>query len=113
MKTAQELLKIAAGQFLSSALPDDWRDLDIYTQYQFINKNAWEPFEGMAASEIYEEIENLSYILHKLEGDAYGEGHADGYKEALQDAEEEQAGGSEPISIYDHLSNAFCDAIKK
>lgn len=85
MKTKKELNRIAAGFYLSKELPENWEDLDIDQQHQFINENAWEPFEGMPASEIEEEMTSLWHAFYKIEGDAYGEGYAEGYRASQEE----------------------------
>lgn len=109
-----DYFRIAADFYQCNALPDDYLKMQEDAFYELLAENAWEPFVDWLGSNIEEEIQALSACMEKIARDAY----ARGYKEAMRDAEQEneeheQAGGAEPVSIYDHLSTAFCDAIKK
>lgn len=108
-----DYFRIAAGFYQCRDLPDDYLQMQEETFCSLLERNAWEPFEEWTGESIEEEIQALSAMMEKIARDAYKKGHAEGYDEALQDATEEQSGGREPVSIYEKLSTAYCEAIKK
>jgi len=48
----------ASGFYLSKTLPDNWEKDDEIDE--FVEANAWQPFEGWTASNIWSEIASLA-----------------------------------------------------
>lgn len=53
-------LQLASRHYLSQELPENWDDLGISDQNQYLYDNAWEPFAGIPADELYEQMEDLA-----------------------------------------------------
>lgn len=87
MKTKEELFRIAAGHYLCNELPEDWFGLNIDQQIEFIYENMWEPFinNGLSADDVYDEIENLSIIMGRINVEGYTEGYAKALKTNSKD----------------------------
>lgn len=59
-------LRIASQHFLSDDLPDNWSDLSIKEQDEFLSYYAWEPFQGMEPNTLMEHIEDLASALKRV-----------------------------------------------
>lgn len=60
----------AAGHFLCDYLPDDYKSWDDEELYQFLEDNAWEPFEHWNGRDIDEQISILVDTLEKVAKEA-------------------------------------------
>ena len=57
----------ASGHYLSEELDPDFYDLETQEQFEFLEENAWEPFEDYRGKDIYQWIGQLAYgIQNKL-----------------------------------------------
>ena len=57
----------ASGHYLSEELDPDFFDLETEDQFEFLEENAWEPFENYRGKDIYQWIGQLAYdIQNKL-----------------------------------------------
>ena len=57
----------ASGHYLGEEVDKTFWDLDDDEQLEFLEENAWEPFEGYAGKELYQWINQLAYdIQNKL-----------------------------------------------
>ena len=52
-----KVLQKASGNFLCEDLPDNWEDMEEEEQNNFLEENAWEPFENKNVDEIWSNIE--------------------------------------------------------
>jgi hypothetical protein len=105
--TEKEAINIAAGLFLCEELPLNWGEMNKEEQDAFLEYNAWQPFAGFRADAIYDYILDLAISMLGV----YRRGREDAMQEAAEEVE--QAGGREPVSVYEKLSTAYCEAIKK
>lgn len=60
--TMKNYIQKAAGYYLIKPLPDNWDELNMSEQDQFIQDNLWEPFQiaGWCTYEFWECIEDLA-----------------------------------------------------
>ena len=57
----------ASGFYLGDSLEPDFFDLETQQQFEFLEENAWEPFENYRGKDIYQWIGQLAYeIQNKL-----------------------------------------------
>ena len=57
----------ASGHYLAEEVDKTFWKLDDDEQLEFLEENAWEPFEGYAGKELYQWINQLAYdIQNKL-----------------------------------------------
>ena len=57
----------ASGFYLGEEVDGDFFDLEIEDQFEFLEENAWEPFEDYRGKDIYQYISQLAYeIQNKL-----------------------------------------------
>ncbi len=57
----------ASGHYLSDSLEPGFFDLETQDQFEFLEENAWEPFEDYRGKDIYQWIGQLAYdIQNKL-----------------------------------------------
>ena len=57
----------ASGHYLGDSLEPDFFDLETEDQFEFLEENAWEPFEDYRGKDIYQWIGQLAYdIQNKL-----------------------------------------------
>lgn len=57
------ILQLCSGNFLCDTLPDEWEDMSEEDQDSFIVENAWQPFEGWPANEVFEIINNAAFTM--------------------------------------------------
>jgi hypothetical protein len=55
----------AASQFLYDDLPDNYRDWSPDKFFNFLEKNAWEPFENWDGAALWAHIEDLAVSMRK------------------------------------------------
>lgn len=108
-KTRMRLFQAASSHFLQIEVDDYWEDLSEEEQDRFLEAHAWKQPERYPAEDLREFIDRVYQDLF----DAYVQGYIAAKGDPEAEAEEEQAGGREPVSMYDHLSTAYCEAIKK
>ena len=53
----------ASGHYLGEEVDKTFWDLDDDEQLEFLEENAWEPFEGYAGKELYEWINQLAWDI--------------------------------------------------
>ena len=57
----------ASGFYLGEEVADDFFDNETEVQFEILEENAWEPFEGYRGKDIYQYISQLAYeIQNKL-----------------------------------------------
>jgi len=57
----------ASAQFLVERLPDNWQDMSDTALTQFMEHNAWEPFEYWDTSDVWELIEQVAMEYYNIE----------------------------------------------
>ena len=63
----QKVYQWASGHYLGDSLEPDFFDLETEDQFEFLEENAWEPFEDYRGKDIYQWIGQLAYdIQNKL-----------------------------------------------
>ena len=50
----------ASGHYLSDSLEPDFFDLETQNQFEFLQENAWHPFENYQGKDIYDYIYDLA-----------------------------------------------------
>jgi len=73
MQDPLHYLQLASSHFLITTLPDNWYDITVKKQNEFIAENAWEPFQDTDPAELLDHIHDLSETLKKV---AWGERQA-------------------------------------
>ena len=68
----------ASGHYLADEVDKTFWELDDDEQLEFLENNAWEPFEDYAGKDIYQWINQLAYDIQNglfpMKGDAYDQG---------------------------------------
>ena len=67
MKETPDFYRIASEFYLSDTLPQDYWDMDDDDFHDFLEENAWQPFEGWSGFDMNEIIESLSYRMENIE----------------------------------------------
>ena len=60
MITKNDIFEHEAGTFLCDLLPDKWDELEDQELFDFMEKNAWYPFEGWEGKDIFNVIDTAS-----------------------------------------------------
>jgi len=63
MQDPLHYLQLASSHFLITTLPDNWYDITVKKQNEFIAENAWEPFQNTDPVELLDHIHELSATL--------------------------------------------------
>jgi len=53
----------ASGHYLGEEVDETFWELDDDKQFEFLEENAWEPFEGYAGKELYQWIDQLAWDI--------------------------------------------------
>jgi len=56
----------ASAQFLCERLPDNWQEMSDSALDQFMEQNAWEPFEHWDTSDVWELIEQVAMEYYNI-----------------------------------------------
>ena len=67
MKETTDFYRIASDFYLSTSLPQDYLEMDDDDFNDFLEENAWQPFEGWSGFDMNEIIESLSYRMENIE----------------------------------------------
>ena len=59
----QKVYQWASGHYLGEEVDKTFWDLDDDEQFEFLEENAWEPFEGYAGKELYQWINQLAWDI--------------------------------------------------
>ena len=59
-KQYEKDVEFVSSQFLCSELPKDWYEMEAEKLYDFIEENAWYPYEDWDGEKIFSAIEDLA-----------------------------------------------------
>ena len=71
----------ASGHYLGDEVDETFWELDDEEQLEYLEENAWEPFENYRGKDIYQWIGQLAYDIQNglfpMKGDAYDQGEVE------------------------------------
>lgn len=62
----EELYQMVSGYYLCDDLPEKWYDMEDEPFYEWLEENAWEPFEYCEGRELWEIIDSNVYGMKQF-----------------------------------------------
>lgn len=68
-----QILQLISGNFLTKCIPNNWYELSLEEQNNFLKAHVWQPLENLDVSFLWESIENSATatqrFIENLKGD--------------------------------------------